>query len=75
MLLDYYNKEFLDIIEYIYFTIIYFKYNYQESKTSKFDRYLLKNTQHEPENIRNKYIKLLKCFKGNKAYLQTLPDI
>ena len=69
MLRDYNNKNFLDEIDYIYFTIIYFRYN-KNDKVDEFFKYSL----YEPENIRMNSIKLLNSSSKNKDYLKTLSE-
>ena len=70
MLIDYEKNDFLDKIEFIFFTIIYFIYN-NKGKVD-FDRKFIKYALYEPENIRKESIKVLNLNKTDKAYLKTL---
>ena len=70
IILDYDKKDFIDKIDFIYFTLTYFRYNNKNDKVDEFIKYSL----YEPENKRLKSIKLLNCGQKHRDYLKTLSE-
>ena len=75
MLIDYNKKEFLDEIDYIYFTITYFRYNNFLKKNNDYNSKLIKYCLYEPEDVRNNSLEIIKKFyKDDKIYLSKLEE-
>lgn len=71
---DYNEIDFLEQIEFIYFTITYLRYNNRNKDSSNTYKDNFKYILYEPEDIKNKSIKLLNYSEDNKKYLKNLSE-
>ena len=72
MLIDFDKDDFIDKIDFIYFTIIYFRYNDKVNERTNFNKEILKYVLYEPEEKKNLALEILNYNEYNREYLKNL---